>query len=363
MHRSSTWAVVIMSFLSTGALGAAPTPEARVQAFIADFARLHAASGKIRDDGDFDKWSAAISRLDAAHFINGANSGLDGVMAGNPEHVPGSEKIIRNVRQDQDVLIETHFPDGSITRYYEYQLREVRGDWRIVKLRSYLDSAEQPYMTPAERARFEKPKTLPLRALPKNEAALDGSTLFTGGRIAQVRGESSPVEVRRVGTLKVTTGILVAGDLGYDSSLLAPLGQRIAPGQYPVEVSIAFKRVAALRLKMSDRPVAKWHPADMGDGGHVVGVDAANVFISDISALLPITSRHKEKEFEKFATTGDLTSALMLSLAEPDDVVVATSGYGDGAYPVYWGVDAAGKPAVLLVDMLVLTELGDEDDE
>ena len=40
---------------------------------------------------------------------------------------------------------------------------------------------------------------------------------------------------------------------------------------------------------------------------------------------------------------------------------IASSGYGDGAYPVYWGVDASGNPAVLLVDMLVLSELGEGD--
>jgi hypothetical protein len=37
------------------------------------------------------------------------------------------------------------------------------------------------------------------------------------------------------------------------------------------------------------------------------------------------------------------------------------SGCGDGAYPVYWGMDAAGNPAVLLVDMLVLTVLADDE--
>src|SRR6185503_14559464 len=137
-----------------------------------------------------------------------------------------------------------------------------------------------------------------LRALPRREAALDGAALFVNGRAVEVAGERSTIEVRRVGTLKVGTGTLVVGDLGYDAMLLPPLGQRIAPGQYPVEVSIAFKHVAALRMKISDRPVVKWHPADMGERNHVVGVDAADVFISDISALLPVTIRHKEKEFE-----------------------------------------------------------------
>jgi hypothetical protein len=352
-----------MSVLLSGVAAAASTPEARVQAFIADFARLHAASDRIREDGDFDRWGTAISRLDAAHFVKDGHSGLDTAMSSNPDHAPGAEKIIRHARDGQEAVIETHLAGKFDSRYFVYELREVRGDWRIVRLRTYLDSAEEPFMTPQERERFTNPKTHALRALPKREAALDGAALFAAGRVAVIDGLSSQVEVRRIGTLKVGSGILVAGDLGYDSRILAPLGQRIAPGRYPVEVSVAFKRVAALRLKISDNPVVRWHPADMGDRGHVIGIDAANVFISDVSALLNVTSRHKEQEFEKFAMDRDMAAALMLHLAEPDDAVVATSGYGDGAYPVYWGVDAAGKPAILLVDMLVLTQLEDGDGE
>lgn len=360
MLRKITGAILCMSILSSGAGAAAPTPEARVQAFIADFYKLHQASGRIRDDGDFDKWGAAVRKIEATHFIAGGRSGLDGVMSGDPDHSP-AEKIIRNVSEGQDVLIETYLADGYLHHYFEYGLRKIGGDWRIASLRTYLDPIDKPFMNDAERARFEHPRSVPLRALPKREAALDGTALFVNGRIVQVGGESSTIEVRRVGTLKVSTGVLVAGDLGYDSKSLAPMGLRIPPGQYPAEVSIAFKRVAALRLKISDHPVVRWHPADMGERNHVVGVDAADVFISDVSALLPITSRHKEKEFEKFANAGDLTSAIMLNLAGPDDAVIATSGYGDGSYPVYWGVDANGKPAVLLVDMLVLTELDEKE--
>jgi hypothetical protein len=35
---------------------------------------------------------------------------------------------------------------------------------------------------------------------------------------------------------------------------------------------------------------------------------------------------------------------------------VVDSGWGDGGYPVYWGIDASGKPAVLLVDFRLLAD-------
>ena len=36
--------------------------------------------------------------------------------------------------------------------------------------------------------------------------------------------------------------------------------------------------------------------------------------------------------------------------------IVVSSGYGDGSYPCYWGLDAQGKPVSLVVDFLVIAE-------
>lgn len=348
-----TRAAALLSTAFLGATGHASTPEARVHAFIADFAKLHAASEDVRRRTDFEQWSAAVRRLDRIHFVEGGRSGLDGVLS---DYLP-TETIIRSERDSHRAVIETVQPDAMPTRYYEYELRERDGDWRIVRLRSFLASAEEPFLSEQERARFRQEHAPELRPLPEDEAGLDGDALFSNGRLAEVKGQSSVIEVRRVGTLKVVGGILVVGDLGYDSTMLQPLSLRISPGHYPVEVSVAFERVAAMRLRVSDQPVVRWHPADGGGYGHVVGVDAGNVFISDVDALSAVTTRHKDAEFDKLVNDVDMAGALMLHLSEPDDAVVANSGYGDGAYPVYWGLDAAGEPAVLLVDMLVITQL------
>jgi len=333
---------------STDAVAAQPTPDARVRAFIADYHRVHGESSRIIASSDFDAWKKVVDRLTKAHFVAGGRSGLGNSMSSAADHHPESEKIDSNVPDGDGVLIQTQDPAAPITRYYEYRLRKVGSDWRIVSLNGYVESADEPFMTPQQREQFTHPKTHAFRALPKREAALDGAGIFKKG------------EVRRVGTLNVSTGIVVVGDLGYDPMVLASLGQRIALGQYAVEISISDERVAAMRVLITDEPVVKWHPADMGEGGHVVGVDAANVSVCDVSALTTIKTRHKEKQFEKFAEASEQSAAFMLTLVNANDCAIATSGYGDGAYPVYWGVDAAGKPAVLLVDMLVLTELPDE---
>lgn len=355
VHRSLLLAVIAMGLFWKSAAGAQRTPEARVRAFVADYSRVHRESRKIIDAGDFDAWRKVIARLDSTHFVAGARSGLDDSMSSDPDHDPDVERIASSEIRDDTAVVETQAPDSVLTRYFEYELRLVTGDWRIVRLRSYLDSREAPFMSPQERSQFQDPKVHPFRPLPPGEADLDGDAMFAAGRSVQVGERRGTLEVRRVGALNVTTGIIVVGDLGYDARTLAALGRRVAPGRHPVDVSIAFGRVAAVRVSFSGTPVAQWYPADMGsEGGHVVGVDAGNVSISDVSALLPITARHKEKQFERFAESGDAAAVLMLTLANPDDCVIASSGYGDGAYPVYWGVDADGTPVALLVDMMVL---------
>jgi hypothetical protein len=329
---------------SAAADGPQSTPEGRVRAFIADYFRVHAQSKQIIRNRDFDGWEKAIGRLEARHFAAGAKSGLGGSLSSAPSHHPESETILSSSTVADVVTIETHDPRSQITAYYEYQLRLVKRDWRLIAVRGYGDSPDAAFMSQSQRETFLRPKKHPLRALPKDEAAMASDAMFNG-----------EIEVRRVGTLAVSTGTLVVGDLGYGPRTLASLAPPVAPGQYPVEVAISSRRVAALRVLITREAVATWHPAGMGDeGGHVVSVDGANVSICDVSALLDIKRRHKEKQFEKFALEGDSAAAIMLTLRTPEDCAVASSGFGDGAYPVYWGMDSAGTPAVLLVNMLVL---------
>ena len=49
------------------------------------------------------------------------------------------------------------------------------------------------------------------------------------------------------------------------------------------------------------------------------------------------------------ATDGDVFSIA----GGPDDAVMVQAGYGDGVYPVYWGVAKDGTITDLLVDFLV----------
>jgi hypothetical protein len=349
--------------------GAQLSPEKRVTAFIADYERRHeefheSRRGDQQSDGDaidadFKQWEAVVGRLDEAHFADGGGRALAGVIHDPAPHDSDSEKIIGTTRAGDRVFVETQSTEASsLTNYFEYELIESGADWRIVRIREYPHPANAPFMTDKERPRFASPKLHELAALRKQESGFNGTAIFAAGAVIEDEGQKSRIEVKRIGLLNVTTGVLVLGDFGYGPYTLSPVGQRVAPGKYPVEISIAFKRVAALRLLLSDNPVVKWHPADMGDGGHGVGVDAGNVSISDVSVILAVKSRDKERAFEKYADAPAGPNARLLSLMNTDDVAIADSGYGDGRYPVYWGVDSAGRLAVLLVDFWVVPQPG-----
>lgn len=46
----------------------------------------------------------------------------------------------------------------------------------------------------------------------------------------------------------------------------------------------------------------------------------------------------------------------MLSLARANDAVISDSGFGDGGYPVYWGVDGSDRLVVLVVEFMLFPE-------
>ena len=167
----------------------------------------------------------------------------------------------------------------------------------------------------------------PLPAL-SDHLELDVELLFTPGRQVRILDESLTTEVQPVGTL-TTSGVLAT----------------------------AGRTNVALRLRLTDRPTVEHRVAEFADGsrrdlgrrrerrprgrGALVGADAQRVEVAcqeHIPSL--IEGRHAE-----FGLGG----------ADVDTVMVA-SGFGDGGYPCYWGLDADGGLAELVVDFVVLAE-------
>lgn len=340
-------------------------PRARVLAFIEDW---HAEWASVaRATGwkgfDFDGWRARVHELDGRHFVRGAGCGSENSFSPTaPAHVPRKEAIAAEHLDGDHARIETVVAGGFCSASYEYELVRAGDEWRIAKLLLFLDPPGAPLVPEADRAAIlaAAHPDAALAPLPQG-VALDGAALFEDGRTVTKGDRTSTLSVRRVGTLCTRSGILGVRDFGYDMEGLRPLARSVAPGAYPVDVVEAFGRNAAVRVRIDERAeVVAWHPADTAGGGHVIGVDAGNIAIFDVASLVGIEARARERIFLEYADRGDDDVRPRASLfalgSEAHEGVVLDSGFGDGAYPCYWGLDAHGSVVTLLVDFLVLAE-------
>lgn len=331
------------------------TPEQRVNAFIADYLRTHTKHPM--SSTDFDAWEAAIRILNNAHFIGNAGMHMAQSQSSIPDHDPTIEKIIGTTVRSGATFVETKTVHMTMANYYEYEVRQVGNDWRIVRMDDFLYPESKPLVDEKDRVRLTESKAIALRQIPPQES-FNGNQLLKTNRKVRLEGENkdSELQIRDVGSLNVRTGTLVVADFGYGASLFAPLAIRVAPGQYKVQVATAYGRNAALQVRFSDAAIKQWHPADVTSGGHVAGVDAGNMAVFDVAAVLDISARNHSRAFAGYTANGKRPYSGLMTVTNPNDVLIADSGFGDGRYPSYWGLDANGKPVVLVVDFF-LSEL------
>lgn len=192
----------------------------------------------------------------------------------------------------------------------------------------------------------------------------DLEAMFTPGARAQEAGDPVEIEVVDAGEVKLSSGVLLATDPGYLTQALpaweGPLTARVAPGSYPVQLSIAqnlandWGTVAGARIIVSDKPVVSWelglreaqHEIDLGDGEfYGLGVDTGVASFTDVEAVSSVADPAQE-----------VSAALDDWHGTVDDgaLVMWHAGYGDGSYPVWVGRDADGAVAAFVADMLVL---------
>lgn len=305
---------------------------------------------------DFDDWAEIIAALDHHYFAPGGGSGYGTSFGDHPDLDPTTEELGAFVPGADVAVLASTVKREYTGEYHEWELVLVAGQPRLKKLRTFLDAKGTPNVDPdlAEEVLSAASSTAALRAL--DDAPPDEAALFAAGRELTIAGSPATISVRALGSLVTESGILSARDLGYDPSDLAAFARKVPPGTYAVDVSVAADTVLALRVRLSDEPVVAWHPADLGGGNHVVGVDAANVAIFDAVSFTKIDAWTRERLYEKHVVEGGnpFASVFALQPGGVTDGAIATSGYGDGAYPCFWGVDAAGNIARLVVDFLVL---------
>lgn len=336
-------------------------PGARVMAFIADFRREWSQWGQPGDAFavvDFDAWEAALARLVETHFVPGAVTGSEGAMSDPPEHDPAVEQVADALLDGDRATVRSVHRSGNLPTYYEYRLQRLDGSWRIARILSSLAAPGAPLVDPERAALLLASASLdaPLTDLDEGDQ-LDIQSLFEQNREVQLWGKSIHIDVRPLGAVSFPSGVVAVRDFGYGDYALEPLSRRIEPGTYLADVSRVGARNAALRLRLSDQPVTAWRQAPAATGSSIVGVDAGNVAIHDLAALVACDAQHVDVLFEDQLDGLHAGPGVVFSIGgDVDDAVIVTSGYGDGGYPCYWGLAADGSLACLVVDFLVLAE-------
>jgi hypothetical protein len=181
-------------------------------------------------------------------------------------------------------------------------------------------------------------------------------------------------EVVRVGELEVPTGKIVACDpLVFPEE--PPFTRTIRPGRHRVEIAIARvspedERCAAARLVVRDVPVARWEPAAL-EGDQLApgdlpgyGVDAGLGCFMDagcrqtlLAALRDVNENYYDdvlaRELDRKRFTVDWTLHVP-DASKPDNVAIFSSGWGDGIYTTYAGLDARDEVVCLVTDFQIV---------
>lgn len=203
--------------------------------------------------------------------------------------------------------------------------------------------------------------------------------------------------------------VVVSGKIAACDPLVFLEGARafeltVKPGKHKVAIGRTADDIVFALLRLGRAKVAKWAvarcPGDDEEGTPAFGVDSGNACFVDAEAAAKYVAAERARDskasaklvaagvdpsdasawHEAFATARDeegedVVAALIPTLSAKDaastvidastgaNLVAFKSGAGDGAYPAYWGLDAKGKPVVLMIDFGLLDARDGEDDE
>ncbi|MGJ6979258.1 DUF4241 domain-containing protein [Aestuariimicrobium soli] len=315
-----------------------PSPSDRVTAFIADFAEQAEALAPQFDDPEregpppFAEWGERLAQVASRHGVEGYRVENAGFSI-PPAHHPDIDAVMGEQITGDRAIVSVHRNRRAGYRFVEYHLTRQADDWRISRISDYLADPDSPAIDPDQAASALATAT--------NEAELRDLGESDRPDPGQALGDSPTA----VGTFE-HSGILAVGDFGYKLRDLVPLARRVRPGTARAEIALVEGRCGALRVTLADEPVASWARADAAGGGYVYGVDAGNLSVIDAEGAYRLTVRDKEGAWEGFGNQ----EVALLQVGDQPFGVIAHSGYGDGAYPAYWGLAADGEPVQLVLD-------------
>jgi len=223
----------------------------------------------------------------------------------------------------------------------------------------------------------QQPPPTPVQATPMPLPVLANlSDLFP----STVTSYSTPypftIRTEAIATLNVPSGEIIASDLFF-GTLTQPLARHVPPGQYLVSLSLmqengqAWESVAAAKIEFLPTQPVSWELAlipgqDLSSlkPGEIFGyaVDSGTGSFASPSSAQALTSKLDQdqgytdeiiKASEVHSTTGSWTS-LIPDPTTGHNIVSFASGYGDGFYASYWGLDQRGQAVCLITDFTLV---------
>jgi hypothetical protein len=183
---------------------------------------------------------------------------------------------------------------------------------------------------------------------------------FTPGYSVEAEGRRVAFEPRQVGTLRITSGRLVACDAFICGG--EPFTKRVPEGAFPLHLAIAHvepghERVALAKIAFSREPVVSWEPA-LIDGQDLAGLKEDERFgypvDSGTGAFMDADAWRWYRSYLGDSLIAKMNGApFLLVSAGGSTAALIHSGWGDGHYPTYWGYDARGNLVAAVTDFLL----------
>ena len=377
-------------------------PRARIDAFLADYAAAHAEAlplMEVRDEDSrsviFRVWGEKLRELDVAHKAGEPSSGRAGGFSSQSAFSPETVTIERIDVYGTSAMarLARSGVSGAGGDIIEMTLVRVNDDWRIDTIRDYHDEPGSPLVPEAERrARLRKALRVEPFGRMSPDRPVPGDLFVTGrGRLpvdeyelasevderdeeawaaalaeARRSAETVETEVWEIGRFP-QGGRLAVGDAGAEEGMMYVCALEVEPSVATAQAVVAKfdrsgLRVAAVRAVLGETEPVRWRravsvpawrrisSASITDSG--VGVDSGTAAIVDAEAYLGMTHRQWRSAWASFA----LKRAALFDPGSGPVGVMTSSGWGDGSYGVFWGLDGGDRAVQLVIDYGVLAE-------
>jgi len=208
------------------------------------------------------------------------------------------------------------------------------------------------------------PQVTPTQGTPLPVRTLrDLSDLFPSNPTSYTAPYPFSIRSEGIATLNVPSGEVIVSDLFF-GTLTGPLTRRVQPGDYPVSLSLIseegqpWESVGAAKLQFSSNPPVSWELALLpGQDPNILmpgeffyyPVDSGTASFSSPMASDALSARLDADPGYLDEMTGSWGS-IVPDPSSSLNVVFFSSGYGDGRYASYWGLDVVGDPVCLVTD-------------